>query len=184
MTSMSKDLPITSYIVLGLLSFGEERSGYQIRKAGESLKHFYWNPAQSQIYRELRRLEANQLVTSHHVPQMGRPDKQLYRITGRGTAVFRDWITHQTLPPTIRKHPLLLKLFFGHAVERDVIQRLLREFIEDMQQNLAQLAIVEEFLADDTENEYAAMIVDWNMHYCRSELTIAQKLLRQMEAKE
>ncbi len=183
MMIMSKDLPITSYIVLGLLSFGEERSGYEIRKAGESLKYFYWNPAQSQIYRELRRLEANQLVTSYHVPQTGKPDKQLYCITEKGTAVFRDWITHQTLPPTVRKHPLLLKLFFGHVVEPDVIQNLLREFIEDMQQNLAQLAIVEEFLADDTENEYAAMIVEWNIHYCRSELAIARKLLVRMEIK-
>ena len=180
---MSKDLPLTSYIVLGLLSFGEECSGYQIRKAGESLKYFYWNPAQSQIYRELRRLEANQLVTSHHVQQSGKPDKQVYGITERGTAVFHDWLTHQTLPPTIRKHPLLLKLFFGHAVEPEVIQRLLREFIDDMRQNLAQLAIVEAFMAEDTENEYAAMIVEWNLHYCRSELTIAQKLLAQMEAK-
>ena len=181
---MSKDLPITSYIVLGLLSFGEERSGYEIRKAGESLQYFYWNPAQSQIYRELRRLEANQFVTSYHVSQAGKPDKQLYRITERGTAVFRDWLTHKALPPTIRKHPLLLKLFFGHAVEQDVIQRLLRDFIEDMQQNLAQLAIVEEFMTGDSENGYAAMIVEWNLHYCRSELDIARKLLARMEVED
>ena len=51
-------LPATAWAVLGELSFGRELSGYDIKKwADASLRFFYWSPAISQIYRELRRLE-------------------------------------------------------------------------------------------------------------------------------
>ena len=51
-------LPGSAYAVLGLLSFGAELSGYELRQlALNSLRFFYWTPAQSQIYRELRRLQ-------------------------------------------------------------------------------------------------------------------------------
>jgi len=54
-----EELPTTAWAVLGLLSFGRELSGYELRKwADASIRFFYGSPAMSQIYRELRRLEA------------------------------------------------------------------------------------------------------------------------------
>ena len=51
-------LRATSWAVLGLLSFGEELSGYDLKKwADWSLRFFYWAPSYSQIYGELRKLE-------------------------------------------------------------------------------------------------------------------------------
>ncbi|MFI8792971.1 hypothetical protein [Streptomyces sp. NPDC055105] len=55
---MADDLPPTAWAVLGLLSFPGERTGYELKKwADASLRFFYWSPAISQIYAELRRLE-------------------------------------------------------------------------------------------------------------------------------
>src|SRR5690242_1918293 len=57
-TSKKQDLPATAWAVLGLLSFPGERTGYELKKwADSSLRFFYWSPAISQIYAELRRLE-------------------------------------------------------------------------------------------------------------------------------
>jgi DNA-binding PadR family transcriptional regulator len=72
-------LPGTAYAVLGLLSFGPELSGYELRQlALNSLRFFYWTPAQSQIYRELRRLAGLGYVTGREVSQDSRPDKVAY----------------------------------------------------------------------------------------------------------
>ena len=53
-----KQLPTTAYAVLGLVSFGET-SGYDLKQfADRSINYFFWSPATSQIYAELRRLKS------------------------------------------------------------------------------------------------------------------------------
>ena len=49
-------LPATAWAVLGILAFDRELSGYQVKQwADASLTFFYWSPAVSQIYAELKR---------------------------------------------------------------------------------------------------------------------------------
>src|SRR5256885_16438206 len=44
----------TAYAILGLLSFGRELTGYEVKQsADDSLRFFYTAPAMSQIYTEL-----------------------------------------------------------------------------------------------------------------------------------
>ncbi len=180
---MNTNLPTTGYIVLGLLSFGTELSGYGIRKEAENLKYFYWSPAQSQIYRELRRLQELDLVTCRDVKQESKPDKQLFRITERGIDTFKYWLVHEQLPPTVIKHPVLLKLFFAHMVEPAEMVQTLEQYIENVNETLGQLAVVTEFVAEDESSEHIAMIVEWNNHYYEAELEIAQKLLARFAEK-
>ncbi len=85
-------LPTTSYVILGLLTF-REMSGYDLKQLiNKSITHFYWSPAKSQIYGELRRLESHGLVTMREVPQTLRPDKRLYQITPQGTEAMLKWL--------------------------------------------------------------------------------------------
>src|SRR6188472_1422015 len=81
----------TSYAVLGLLSFGRELSGFDMKRwADWSLKFFYWAPSFSQIYGELHKLEELGLVDSrvdeNKRPQRkrGEREKRVYRITPEG----------------------------------------------------------------------------------------------------
>ncbi len=54
---MSQDIPVTGYAILGLLTFGDELTGYEIKQRADVTLRFYWvSPAMSQIYTELRRL--------------------------------------------------------------------------------------------------------------------------------
>lgn len=181
MDGMKPDLPITSYIVLGLLSFSDEMSGYDIRKAAENLQYFYWSPAQSQIYAELRRLAAHELVSSRPVHQEGKPDKQLFHLTPEGTTVFQQWLAYAPLPPTMLKQPVLLKLFFGHMADRSAMAQMLRQYIADVTEILGQLAIVAEYMGEVPENEYGGMIVEWSSHFYAGEQVMAQKLLAKFE---
>ncbi|MDZ4235545.1 MAG: PadR family transcriptional regulator, partial [Dietzia sp.] len=57
-------LAATSYALLGLLSYEQELSGYDIRKwIGWTMRFYYGSPAYSQIYSELKKLEHLGLLT-------------------------------------------------------------------------------------------------------------------------
>jgi DNA-binding PadR family transcriptional regulator len=120
-------LPTTSYVILGLLTF-REMSGYDLKQLiNKSITHFYWSPAKSQIYGELRRLESHGLVTMREVPQTLRPYKRLYQITPEGTEAMLQWLQSSGVEPDSYKSALLLKLFFGHMLSYDTTIRLLEE---------------------------------------------------------
>ena len=60
---MSQDLPTTSYALLGLLTFGDDLTGYELKQRADSTLRFYWvSPAMSQVYTELSRLAEHGLV--------------------------------------------------------------------------------------------------------------------------
>jgi PadR family transcriptional regulator AphA len=130
-------LPTTSYVILGLLTF-REMSGYDLKQLiNKSITHFYWSPAKSQIYGELRRLESHGLVTMREVPQTLRPDKRLYQITPEGTEAMLQWLQSSGVEPDSYKSALLLKLFFGHMLSYDTTIRLLEERRKQTTQELA-----------------------------------------------
>jgi DNA-binding PadR family transcriptional regulator len=129
-------LPTTSYVILGLLTF-REMSGYDLKQLiNKSITHFYWSPAKSQIYGELRRLESHGLVTMRDVPQTLRPYKRLYQITPEGTEAMLQWLRSSGVEPDSYKSALLLKTFFGHMLPHDVTLGLLEERRKQIAQEL------------------------------------------------
>jgi DNA-binding PadR family transcriptional regulator len=115
------NMPTTSYILLGMLS-AQERSGYDLKLLlDKQVHHVYWSPAKSQIYGELRRLEQAGLATMTEVEQTNRPDKRLYRITQAGREALQQWLASPDVEPDVFKSPLLLHLFFGHLMSRQVL---------------------------------------------------------------
>lgn len=121
-------LPSTSYAVLGLLSFGRELSGYELKKwADHSLRYFYWSPALSNIYGELRRLEARGYVEARAVAQDELRNKRLFAITPAGRAALAAWVQGQPPAPLVTKDQLLLKVWAGHIVPGERLEALVAE---------------------------------------------------------
>jgi len=179
---MSKpSLPNTGYAVLGILSFRQSLSGYEIRKRAESLRFFYWSPAQSQIYAELRRLAKLEYVASQEVKQEGKPDKRLYTINEQGLAEFERWLAEEPLEPTVMKHSLLLKLFFGHMTEPERLVQMLEHFIKETEQNLGQLGVVQEYTENDERSSYPALVAEWSYNYHKAELETAKTMLKRLK---
>ncbi len=116
----ARKLPTTSYGILGLLSFGE-RSGYDLSKLADQSIGFFFSPAKSQIYSELRRLVSLGYATERRVAQERRPDKRLYAITDEGREALREWLENPEVEPDEFKSPLLLKLFFGAETTRETL---------------------------------------------------------------
>ena len=143
----STRIPDTAYGVLGMLTYGES-SGYDLAKAIDGSIGFFWAPAKSQLYAELRRLVGLGWATEREVEQTDRPDKRLYRITDEGELMLRDWL--DAGPPGIEpiKSPFLLRLFFGHLAGPETTLELVREHRRQLEELLGVFRGIERELTD------------------------------------
>lgn len=100
-------------------------SGYDIVKEfDQSLKHF-WNASHQQIYRDLKVLDADGLVTKTTVAQDARPNKYIYRLTSAGRDELEQWLG-QSVPVRINNE-LLVKLLAAESFGVEGALRLLAE---------------------------------------------------------
>lgn len=116
----------TKYAVLGLLSI-TPCSGYDLKKFSDmSISHF-WNENYGHIYPVLRSLEAEGMVTKQSRQTQGRPPKQVYHITEKGSSFLKEWLLKpaEYHPP---RFELLLKLFLAQDLPvSNVREKLLRD---------------------------------------------------------
>ncbi|MFH7598851.1 PadR family transcriptional regulator [Streptomyces racemochromogenes] len=179
-----RTLPATSWAVLGLLSFGEELSGYDLKKWSDwSLRFFYWSPSFSQIYSELKRLEKAGYASSRMVAQdTGTRDKRVYRITGAGMDAARRWAREAPVDPPVLKHGPMLRLWLGHLLEPEQMRELLlrqQEFAEDMRRGAEADARAAQ---EGAAWAYPALTLRWAERYYASERDLAAAMLEDIEA--
>jgi DNA-binding PadR family transcriptional regulator len=115
-----------AYAVLGLLS-RQPTSGYELGTLAERTIAHFWPITRAHIYSELARLEAAGLVTATAVAQQRRPDKRVYAITSSGEAALDAWLDGPGLGHERRRHPLLLKVFFGERMSPGRLASLLAD---------------------------------------------------------
>ncbi|MFI6149800.1 PadR family transcriptional regulator [Streptomyces sp. NPDC051109] len=181
-----RTLPATGWAVLGLLSFGEELSGYDLKKwSDRSLRFFYWSPSFSQIYSELKRLEQAGYASSRLVAQeTGTRDKRVYRITDEGMAAARQWARETPADPPVLKHGPMLRLWLGHLLEPGQLREVLlrhQEFAEEMR--LRAVADAEAAL-DEPAWAYPALTLKWAERHYASEGALAAAMLDDIAALE
>ncbi len=102
------------YAILGLLSYAP-MSGYDIKRAVETVFCYFWSESYGRIYPVLKQLEADGLATCGTEKNLGKPDRNVYTITRKGREALRQWLSEPPGPLRVR-HELLLKLVFGHNV--------------------------------------------------------------------
>lgn len=161
-----------SYAVLGMLSFGQELTGYQLQQWAQNLRFFYAAPAMSLVYTELARLEGAGFAISRIDAGSGRRPTRRYQLTARGKAELQAWLNRPVPAPTLR-HPVALRLFFGHLADPDRLRGLLEEHRRYCDKLLEQLDGVREELAQDTTFRYPALVAEWGRRYYRSEASAA-----------
>ncbi|MEV6955055.1 PadR family transcriptional regulator [Streptomyces sp. NPDC051183] len=179
-----RTLPATGWAVLGLLSFGEELSGYDLKKwADGSLRFFYWSPSFSQIYSELKRLEQAGYASSRTVAQeSGTRDKRVYRITDEGMAAVREWARGAPVDPPVLKHGPMLRLWLGHLLEPEQMREVLvrhQEYAEDMRRRAVADA---ESAKGEAAWAYSALTLKWAERHYASERDLAAAMLEDIEA--
>jgi DNA-binding PadR family transcriptional regulator len=161
--------------LLGLLSFGRELSGYELKRWSENLRFFWAAPAMSQVYREVERLTAAGLAEQRSVVRDGTRRTKVYSLTPLGRQVLHDWLVQPPEPPVL-KHPVALRVFFGHLMEPDELRRTVEAHRDWCERTLADLRAVHDTLDGDATFRNAALVAEWGIDYYRGELGAIQGL--------
>ncbi|MGH9243284.1 MAG: PadR family transcriptional regulator [Acidimicrobiales bacterium] len=169
-------LPTTTYAILGLLRLGGEASGYEVRtRAEDSLRFIFWQPAQSQIYTELQRLEQLGWVSATFVPQRGRPNKTVYKITADGRRALDTWLRHAPVEPPSFKHTVALRLFLSEPKHTNRLREVLDTYGAHLAELRAELQAVHEQLVGSDDLALAELVAWWGERFYDAELaTIAE----------
>jgi len=84
-------------------------SGYELARRFERSIGRFWTATHQQIYRVLKRMEADGWVTAEEVGQGGRPDKRSYSVAAAGRAELVTWLRAPVQPEAVR-HELAVKI--------------------------------------------------------------------------
>ncbi|MEV0156390.1 PadR family transcriptional regulator [Micromonospora sp. NPDC050686] len=177
--SGAPELPATAYAVLGLLSFGRELTGYDLRKWSKNMRFFYWSPAQSQVYSELRRLLSHGYISERQEPQPGPQTKRYYRITDAGMTALRAWLGRDEVDPPVIKHSVMLRLFFGQQAEPDELRRTLRGYLCWLREQRTDLGEVGRGLLPAFQ--YPHLVAVWGQAYYAAETAAVEAVLAELD---
>lgn len=177
------ELPTTSYAVLGLLTFGE-MSGYDVNKIADQSIAFFFTPAKSQIYSELRRLVSLDFATEREVAQDRRPDKRLYRITDRGRRALREWLENTEVEGGEIKSPFLVKVFFGAQMSRESFLEQVREMRKRDEDQLHALREIEKVIKDEDDMFFPYLTLKCGLAHTRALIRWETEVIRELEKRE
>lgn len=184
MANAEKALPTlrpTSWAVLGLLSFGTELSGYDLKKWTDwSLRFFYWAPSYSQIYSELRKLEQQGFATSHVVSKGAVQARRMYAITPEGLRAAGQWANESPVEPAVLKHGVMLRMWLGHLGDPEKLSDMLREHRDQAEKMRIRAVADAEGAAEEPGWAYPEMVLRWSEKYYESERNRADWMLEDL----
>ncbi len=136
-------ISLLGYAILSLLA-RVPLSGYDLAREMKKTHSFFFGQAQlSQIYPELARMEAAELIASQIIEQRGRPDRKVYSILPPGRQQLELWVVSPTPLLEVRSE-FLIK---AHSLWLADPEQALLQFQEQERYHLANLAAYEASLA-------------------------------------
>ncbi len=137
------------FALLALLS-STPRTGYDLLRIFDRSVAFVWHAPHTQIYPELRRMEAEGLLAAEELPRGERGVKRRYRLTEAGHAELRR-LAGTAVQPTREKDPYRLKAAYFEWSSKDQACAQLELHIAHYQQWLAAWEQMARALRDRTE---------------------------------
>lgn len=177
------ELPATSRAVLGILSFGEELSGYDVKRwAEQSLAFYYWAPSQSQIYSELRRLEALGLAGSRVEQTHSAKSRRLYAITADGRRRMAEWADSAAPESVVLKQAMVMRLWAAHNGSVERLADVWRDYAGQARETAARAAAHAKGASAVPAWRYPALALEWAEKYYQDEAARADWVLTRLAA--
>lgn len=101
-------------------------TGYELSQQFDASIGHFWSTSHQQIYRTLRRLETEGLISVENVSQEGKPDKKIYSLAPAGQQALKEWIEAPTPLPELRDD-LGVKLRGAHHSDPETFILRMRE---------------------------------------------------------
>lgn len=129
------------HILLGLLE--EPHSGYDIKKAFDQSLRNFWNAELSQIYPQLKKLEADGLVSSKTKASASGPQRRVYKRSAKGRRELLRWLADGPIVGDERISYLAQVFFLAAMDGPDKTLEFMTSLRTYMQQRLATLQAIE-----------------------------------------
>ena len=181
---MSQDLPTTSYALLGLLTFGDELTGYELKQRADNTLRFYWvAPAMSQVYTEVSRLAELGLVDVRD-DRSGWRTTRRYRINKTGLKELREWLRTTEPEFPVLKHPIALRLLLGHLMEPEDVRAMLEEYVDRLDRQRSELTEVLDSIDGREGFEFPATVARWGLAYYAGEADTVSGIADELAARQ
>jgi DNA-binding PadR family transcriptional regulator len=177
-------LSTTSYAVLGLLTFADDMSGYDVMKLAEQSIGYFWTPAKSHVYSELKRLAATGYATERYVEQEARPNKRTYSITAAGHSALERWLAEAPIEPSPVKSEITLKVFFGNLVPAAALRRQIEDIRRGDEDYLAELRAIEEQIKDDDSLIYPYLTLKAGLAHIEADIVWTDQVLAELDRRD
>jgi DNA-binding PadR family transcriptional regulator len=142
-------------------------SGYDIKKFIELSISNFWSESYGQIYPILKQLTEEGLTSSHTEKQEGKPERYVYKLTGKGWDTLREWLA-EPAEYMVGRIEILLKLFFGrhtavstrieHVQQFRALQVALLHKYAEIEKRINKVCL------DETERLYSLITLNYGRH--------------------
>lgn len=122
-------------VCLGMLTDGEA-SGYDLKKHFESSFGHFFAAGYGSIYPALASLAEDGLVRCEEIPQDGKPDRKVYRITAAGRERLLNALGNPNPSHKVRSE-FLATMCFAHLMTPEQIETVLQSRLADVEQYLS-----------------------------------------------
>jgi DNA-binding PadR family transcriptional regulator len=157
-------------------------SGYDLGKLIDgTIAHFFFKPAKSQIYAELRRLVVEGFATEREIAQDSRPDKRLYAVTAKGRKALRRWLNGSEAGPEAFRSALCLKVFLGAQMDPGTLAAQVKEAKRQARESLAEFQAHELEIAGRPEFFYPSFVLQRGIAHERATIRWASDVLKALE---
>lgn len=175
-------LAATSWAVLGMMSYEEEVSGYDLKKWIDwSVDLYYWSPSYSQIYTELKKLELLGLVHSRVEQNEGTRTRRLYKITDAGMKAVTEWVNDAPVDATVLKHSVLLRMTFGHLSSPDKLKAILQQHLLHVEARYQKAIEDSEGARVEPAWAYSVIALRWAAKYYEAEREFTLQMIKDID---
>src|SRR5215469_13215414 len=124
------------HALLGVIK-DQPLTGYDLVRHFQGTVGYLWSAPQSQIYPELRRMEADGLIEARVARRGRHAQKRIYSVTEAGMVELRRWAT-EFMPLPAHRDPIHLKAAFFDLAPLDSVREQLRAHIAQFQWRMEQ----------------------------------------------
>jgi DNA-binding PadR family transcriptional regulator len=164
-------------------------SGYDLKKEIDQHIGHFWSTTQSHIYKSLRQLEEDGLVSVEEIQQANRPNRKVYSVTDTGRQELEEWLKTPMECDPVRE-AWLMQVYFAHPLDNEQIATLFEERIQKMKAQLDRYRRNTPRPADidllQMENERARelwqMTVDYGTAYLQFQIAWHERALQKIKA--
>ncbi|MFO6424582.1 PadR family transcriptional regulator [Motilimonas sp. KMU-193] len=127
-----------------------DMTGYELAKEYDEKSANFWQASHQQIYRELKKMADEGLISCIEQAQQGKPDKKIYKVTPKGQQSLEQWLAQPTSERLLNS-PFLAKFMAGECANATSIKNDIVRLQQEHGESLARLeSYLDHFPVDKT----------------------------------